>query len=309
MRKSSGLNVILDQWLKSCTRNKKISRNTIAIGIVILDRLRATCPLKRSEIVSAGGEVVGSRAGLYKLLLKYGIPERYLKEVTTRQAHQDGQRLLDELGYGEILTHLSKRQIEQELSAGIKELQGRALEWLAREHLKVPCDRQDSPSAWVHAILEEAKGRSGGKVEQHLVGAKLEQRHPKIPIPNHPGHAADAPTARFGDFLIGDTCYHVTATPALPLLKKAASNLKSGLRPVILVPREQVARAIHLAETQGIESRVMIVAIEEFLAVNIVEMSEGHEQFFVATLKSIIEKYNRRLEEVETDLSLKIELQ
>jgi hypothetical protein len=266
-------------------------------------------PLERADILSAGGEIAGSRAGLYKILLKYDIPEKFLKEVTTRQAHQDGQRLLDALKYGKILAARSQAERDAAISNAITTLQAKAQQWLGRQHLKIACDRQDSPSAWVHTILEEAKGRSGGKVEQHLVDAKLEHRHPDIEIPNFPGHAADASTARAGDFRVGDTCYHVTATPGLALLKKAASNLESGLHPVLLVPRDQVSKARHLAEEQEIESRTTIIAIEDFLALNIIEMSAGQQQSFVTTLRTIIEKYNRRLEEVETDMSLKIELQ
>src|SRR5882672_2970223 len=296
------LEKILDEWLVSCTRKGKISRNTIAIGIVILDRLRSESPLNKSEVLSSGGEITGSRAGLYKILAKYGLPEKYLKEVTTRQAPQDGQRLLASLDYGGVFEKLSRKQRDQALRQAIQKLQARAREWLARQHLKIPCDRQNSPANWVHSILEEAKGRSGGKVEQHLVGAKLEQRHPNITIPNHPGHAADIPTSRSGDFRVGDACYHVTASPTLSLLKKAMSNLVSGLFPILLVPSSQVAKAKHLAEAQGIDTRVEVFAIEDFLAQNIIEMSDGRQQDFAATLKSIIEKYNRRLEEVETDM-------
>jgi hypothetical protein len=309
MPKRGSLQSALNDWLATCTRRGAISRNTIAIGIVILDRLRATCPMERADILSAGGEIAGSRAGLYKVLLKYGISEKFLKEVTTRQAHQDGQRLLDALEYGKILAKLNQAERDTVICNAIGTLEAKAHQWLGRQHLKIACDRQDSPSAWVHTILEEAKGRSGGKVEQHLVGAKLEHRHPDISIPNFPGHAADASTDRPGDFRVGDTCYHVTATPGLALLKKAASNLASGLHPVLLVPRDQVAKARHLAEDQEIDARITIVAIEDFLALNIIEMSAGQQQSFVATLKTIIGKYNRRLEEVETDMSLKIELQ
>ena len=219
------LDKTLTEWLDSCTRNRKISRNTIAIGLVILDRLRIQSPLDKSDIVSSGGEIAGSRAGLYKLLVKYGLPEGFLKEVTTRQAHQDGQRLLDSLKYGRVFDRLSKKDRDRKLRGAINRLQEKAHAWLSRQHLKIACDRQNSPATWIHAILEEAKGRSGGKVEQHLIGAKLEQRHPNIPIPNHPGHAADVPTSRSGDFRVGDACYHVTANPSLSLLKKVATNL------------------------------------------------------------------------------------
>lgn len=175
--------------------------------------------------------------------------------------------------------------------------------------MQVKCEVGYSPGYWVSMILQENTPGSADIVEQHLVGAKLEQRHPNIQISNQPGHAANMSTSGSGDFQVGTTCYHVTANPSLSLLKKAASNLGGGLFPVILVPSSKVSKAKHLAEEQGIDARIEVFAIEDFVAQNIIEISEGQQQSFVETMRSIIEKYNRRLEEVETDMSLKIELQ
>src|SRR4029077_13847171 len=129
--------------------------------------------------------------------------------------------------------------------------------------------RQCSPATWIAAILNDAKGKSGGKVEQHLVGAKLERRHPDVPIPNHPGHACDMQTGRSGDFIVGTTCFHVTAAPSSAVVSKCAENTQSGLHPVLLVPREQAAKSRHLAEDKSIVNDVTIIAIEDFIAANI----------------------------------------
>jgi hypothetical protein len=42
---------ILNEWLESCTRNKKISRNTVAMGIVTLNHLRQACPITREVVI------------------------------------------------------------------------------------------------------------------------------------------------------------------------------------------------------------------------------------------------------------------
>ena len=99
---------ILREWLESCTRNGKIARNTVAMGIVVFDHLRRACPVSRAEVISQGGEVSGARSGLGKILESYGIPSGYLKEVTTRQGHQDGQRLFDQLEWGRLLAGLTE---------------------------------------------------------------------------------------------------------------------------------------------------------------------------------------------------------
>ena len=305
---SFNLLTALDNWLFSCTRNKKISRNTVAMGIVILDKLCETRLLRREDVVSPGGEISGARAGLPKILAKHGIPEKFLKEITTRQAYQDGQHLFEQLGYGKVLSTFNDAKRKQQLDAGLEKLRNLALAWLNRQHIQLACGRQCSPSTWIAAILDEAKGKSGGKVEQHLVGAKLEKRHPDITIPNHPGHAGDVQTGRAGDFIVGTTCFHVTAAPTSAVVFKCAANIQSGLHPVLLVPQGQVAKSRHLAEDKSLADNITIIAIEDFLASNIIELSKGRQSDFLNTLQGIIETYNRRLAEVETDMSLKIEV-
>src|SRR5260221_7135117 len=135
------LTKILDKWLLSCTRNKKISRNTVAMGIVILGKLQETPLLSRTMTVSQGGEVSGARAGLPKTLAKHGIPEKFLKEITTRQAHQDGQHLLEQLGYGKALAGLSDTIRAQQINTGLKKFRNLALEWLGRQHIQLACGR------------------------------------------------------------------------------------------------------------------------------------------------------------------------
>lgn len=301
---------LLTKWLKSCTRRNKISRNTVAVGIVVLHSLKQKCPLSRKDIITSGGEVMGSRGNrLREILGTYGIPSKFLKEATTRQAHQDGQKLLEALGYGEALSGLDPSKRVQVVDRLISELVRHADIWLGRQHLRVACNRQLSPLSWIKAILREAKGKSGGKVEQHLVGAKLQTRHPEVQVANFPSHAGDAQTQRQADFLVGTTAYHVTAAPGPDVIGKCKTNIDSGLHPVLLVPRDQIERCTGLAQGLGIENQVTINAIEEFVSMNIIELSTGESTNFIETLKKIIDTYNLRLEEVETDLSLKIEIQ
>lgn len=287
----------------------ELSRNTVAVGIVVLHHLRLHCPVEPSEVLSARGEIKGARSGLSAILGKYGIPASYLKEVTTRAGHQDGQRLLERLKYGAGLANIPVAARDRSLQEAIELLVALAHRWLNRQHLKVNCDRQLSPAAWIQGILGEAKSKSGGKVEQHLVGAKLAVRFPDEQVPNHPSHAGDVQTGRAGDFVLGSTCYHVTAAPGGHVVEKCKANLGAGLHPVLLAPRgEPVTKARHLAEDKGIADRITVLAIEDFIALNIIEMSMGEQREFVGVLRKIIEKYNKRLEEVETDLSLKIEI-
>jgi hypothetical protein len=299
---------IVAEWLKSRERGNRISRNTIAVGIVVLDHLRCQCPVSPDDLFSKGGELKGSRSGLQDTLERYEIPRKFLKEATTRQAHQDARVLAEKLEYGKGLALLDPASRERQLQKGSTLLAGYAHKWLGRQPIKVSCDRQQSPASWVSSILDKAKGKSGGVVEQHLVGAKLQQRHPGIAISNNPGHAGDAQTGRSGDFPLRDISYHVTATDGKEATERCKQNIEAGVHPVLLVPRRFLENARARADVVGILPRVSILAIEDFIAQNIIEMSTNQQQDFFSTLKAIIDEYNRRLEQVETDMSLKIEL-
>jgi len=299
---------IAKDWLKLCTRRGKISRNTVAIGIVVFDHLRRSCPVSRDEIISQGGEVSGARSGLKRILGDYEIPSSYLKEVTTRQGHQDGQRLLEQLQWGKKLGEIPPEERDHFLLECIEDLKKFADEWLKRQSLKLDVDRRQAPTTWVNLLIENAKGRSGGVLEQHLVGAKLARRFRHFSLPNHPAHAGDRQTERAGDFEISQMVYHVTSAPSRDLLHKCADNIKVGLHPVLLIPQEQESKARILAQDEGIDKELAIISIEDFVALNIIELAAEQSKDFYTVLKEIIEIYNRRLSEVETDLSLQIEV-
>ncbi len=298
----------LNRWLNSCTRGGKISRNTVAIGIVVLDHLRRACPVFRDQVISQGGEITGARSGLRTTLAKYDIPANYLKEVTTRQGHQDGQKLFDQFEWGKKLAELPDNEREELLLELIAVLKKLTNEWFNRQNLKFEIDRRKAPTAWINVIVTNAKGHSGGIVEQQLVGAKLARRFKAIAIPNHPAHAGDIQTDRPGDFTISTLVYHVTAAPSQNVLQKCAQNIRGGLQPILLIPREQEPRSRFLAQEEGIEQQLIIISIEDFVALNIIELATEESKDFFSVLKEIVEIYNQRLLAVETDLSLQIEV-
>ncbi len=91
-------------------------------------------------------------------------------------------------------------------------------------------------------------------------------------------------------------------------MERCRQNIGAGVHPVLLLPKRYVDKAGVYAEIAGIQNRISILAIEDFMAQNIIEMSTQQQRDFFSTLKAIVEEYNRRLEKVETDLSLKIDL-
>jgi hypothetical protein len=198
----------------------------------------------------------------------------------------------------------SGQGLRDELVRSIKDTEDR----LAGLPLKLQCDRHQSPAAWVDSILIAAELRSCGVVERHLVGATLQQRHPEIVIPNHPSHAGDVQTGRSGDFPLQSISYHVTVTDGKEAVERCRQNVGAGVHPVLLLPKRNVEKANVYAEIAGIQGRISILALEDFISQNIIEMSTQQQRDFFSTLKAIVDEYNRRLEEAETDMSLKIDL-
>jgi hypothetical protein len=225
-----------------------------------------------------------------------GAGTKFWLEILRAQLKQVDQEILRGRPSGQGL--------RDEMARTIKDMEDR----LGGVPLKPQCDRQQSPAAWIDSILAVAELRSLGAVERHLVGATLQQRHPEIVIPNNPGHAGDTQTGRSGDFPLEDISYHVTATDGKEAAERCKQNIEAGVHPVLLVPRRYLEKARVRTEIAGIEHRVSILAIEDFITQNIIEMSTNQQQDFFSTLKAIVDEYNRRLEEVETDMSLKIEL-
>ncbi|MCC7206869.1 MAG: DUF4928 family protein, partial [Anaerolineae bacterium] len=231
-----------------------------------------------------------------------------LKEATTRQSHQDARRLLDELEWGNGLSRMSSSGRDEAIRGMIGILTEHAQDWLTRRNLDLVIDRRHAPTRWVNLILEEAKTRSGGVVEQHLVGAKLARRFQNVNVPNHPAHAADVQTERLGDFQLGNVVYHVTATPSRGVIQKCADNVKMGKAAILLVPGDQETKARTLADYEGIGQQLAVISIEGFVALNIIELAMDEQKDFFTVLKEIIAIYNQRLRAVETDLSLMIEV-
>jgi hypothetical protein len=287
-------------------------RSTMVAGLAALDTLGEKCPLSEGDVFSkeGSGEIRKARgSSMRALLAKYDLPINYLADgATTRGAAGKTRQLLNKINYGQPLTAYKVEQRSAIVQAMIEVVVEEIKAFFRKQRIKVPIDRQGSPVNWVETILTSAHSKSAGRVEQHLVGAKLQTRHRAIEIPNFSGNAADAQTERAGDFVIGASVYHVTTAPSLALIRKCKDNLLTGSLPVVIVPRDKVGVANSHAEAEGIQTRISVIGIEDFLALNIIEMSNDAQGQFIDKLREVLQEYNRRIEEAETDQSLKIEI-
>ncbi|MBI4333863.1 MAG: DUF4928 family protein [Chloroflexi bacterium] len=300
---------VFAEWLESCRRGGTLARSTMAIGIVVLDHLRRECPTSKDKALSARGEVRGARSDLGGTLETYGIPRTLVRETADPQGHQDGLRLLEALDWGNQLLPLSAGERDALLSSLIAALATPANLRPKRQNLKLLLDKREAPAAWVHTIMQTAADRSWGVVEQHLVGATLERRFKTAQIPNRPARPNDKQTSGEGDFPIRTLVYHVAANPRRNDMQKCRSDLAVGKHPVLIVPTDHENKTRVLAQDEGIDTQISLFSIENFVAFKIMHLAIEEKKKSFTVLKEIVEIYNRRLKEVETDLSLQIEIQ
>ena len=144
---------------------------------------------------------------------------------------------------------------------------------------------------------------------QHLVGAKLSLILPQGQFQIHGASVADTPTERSGDFVINNTIIHCTTAPGEPLIQKCRANISAGCLPVIITIFDRVKTAIDLATDVDLNGRIEVWDIQQFISTNISEHSMFDGTARNTKLADIIEKYNKIIDEVETDPSLRIEFE
>jgi hypothetical protein len=143
---------------------------------------------------------------------------------------------------------------------------------------------------------------------QRLVGAKIETALPDAKVKHNGFSVADAPTGRTGDFLIGDTVIHVTTAPSEALIRKCRGNLEQNLRPLIITTQSGAGGALALARNENIADRIDILEIEQFIATNVYEWTAFQHGKRAASVRQLVETYNRIIGMCETDPGLKIEM-
>ena len=147
-----------------------------------------------------------------------------------------------------------------------------------------------------------------GAMLQHLVGAKLDVVLGKGKIQHHGSSVADHSTERKADFQVEAVAIHVTTHPSEALVRKCASNLQAGLKPVIITVGDGVSGAAFLLKNSNLADRVDVLDVGQFLTANIYERSLFKAADCKITLSNLLERYNEIVASCETDPSLRIKL-
>lgn len=174
--------------------------------------------------------------------------------------------------------------------------------------MKITYDRTDTTWHFVRSILVCARAAGKpGVVANCLVGAKLQLRFPGLAIDNKSADADSRGYRQFGKFRIGETVFHVTTAPGLLLYEECRTNINAGLKVYLLVSEASVVGARQNAEDISAD-RITVNSIENFVSQNIDEISHFDPQEQRSQLAALLALYNERVDAVEPDKSLMIEI-
>ena len=300
-------------WYQSVANQRSTfpPKGTIGGALVVLERLRDNPDLDIRKHTAPGGSQIAGVGGsaVQRILSRYGETRRFLSEGgrTNRGLRGSIDQLLATLadsGFGE-LTH------EQRLSA-IDKLQTFLVDEVRRWHGTQRLAPKYVPTRpiwyFVSDLLEMAHDRGAdGPVAEYLVGAKLQLRFPEHEVRNTSYSTADAQPGVFGDFDVGDTVFHVTVSPMPALYEKCVDNLNDG-KMVYIVTLFSLVQATVMAANRHEPGRIAVTSVEGFVSQNLDELSEFTADESKSQLKSLLEIYNKRVDDVESDRSLLIKL-
>ncbi len=297
--------------LNQVKQNNGPARGSIATALVVLGRLLDNYNLDFDNHVAKGGTQIkgASRAAEANVLSLFGEERIFTKEGgrTNRGGPSEIKSLLLSLKTLN-LELVSEEERKNTLLSMLSFLVERVKDYHNREKVKLVFNPTHSTWHIIHNLLESTlSSGKAGYIAQHLVGAKLQLRFPGITVSNESGSTADVQTQRPGDFLIGHTAFHVTVAPMPPVFDKCLQNISSGYKPVLLVPDGKLIGARQIAE-QISRNQIAVESLESFISQNINEIGVFDKERITTSLQDLIRIYNERIDVVETDKSLMIEL-
>lgn len=297
--------------LKVVKANNGPANGSIATALVVLNRLMTEYDLDFNAHVAKGGMQIKGAGGtaVATILRSFGEERPFAKEGgrTNRGGPSEVKALLIMLKRLN-LEAISEAKRNDKLYSMQSFLVDRVKDFHNRQKIKLTFNPALSTWYIIHNLLLTATSEGkAGYVAQHLVGAKLQLRFPNITVSNESASTADMQTKRPADFVIGHAAFHITVAPMSAVYEKCKHNISQGYKPILLVPDSKLVGARQNAE-QLSEQQIAVESIESFVSQNINEISNFDKNNLTIKFKDLIAIYNRRVDEVETDKSLMIEL-
>jgi hypothetical protein len=309
----------LSKWYEAQRNsNGNVHSNVMCAGLYMTEFLAMHFPLEKNDFSTKSQVKSASGSQAQKLLAQHGEERKFTSEGgRTSRATLDHAISLARL-FNDRGTKLGLGDLDQSERVAVAAYLQRWFvdrvreDYFGRRRIEADINPDSPVRTAVAALIEAGRLRGGntaGAVAQHLVGAKLKIRFPQADVNIESYTTADAQTGRAGDYQIGHTAIHVTMSPSEKLFsERCADNLRHGYRPRVLVPDNRVAAASQLAANCELAERVAIQSIEDFVGTNIEEIGGFSRDGVRECLRELLVEYNSRIEQGESDKSLKIEI-
>lgn len=287
------------------------AKGSIAGALVVLERLKKNFDLSIDSHTARGGSQISGASGaaVRSILETFGETRTFLEEGgrTNRGLRGDIAKLLIAIDES-LLGNLIKPQRNRILKELQQFLVEKVREFHELQRLQITYDL--SKTTWQSICDWLDKAREGGKegpVSQYLVGAKLQLRFPDLKIGNESFSTADKQLGRHGDFLLGNTVFHVTSSPTPALYEKCRRNLSDGLKVYVLVRNRDVVGTKQNAEHTA-AGQIVVESVETFISQNLDELCAFSDEQRRAGFRRLLETYNQRVDAADINKSLMVEI-
>lgn len=299
------------------SRHEFTEKGPLCVALAVTDYARSKgLPLSADDLVTQGSRGGGQVRGLGKTKVQSILQRHEILRVLADEGGRTSRGSLNNMRtYVNFLNGL-----ETDNSADLIAIEAywidRVRAFFAAKPFNIKLDDSRGLRHLVRDILDQANFRQKdspgvhyvGAVLQHPVGAKLDCALGAGVCSHNSFSTADAPRDRVGDFSVGEVSIHVTTTPGEAVIERCRENLHDGYKPVIITLQRGVIVATGLAENRGLEERIDIFEIEQFIASNLYESGEFRAKGWKDAINCLIDDYNAIVESVETDPSLRIEI-
>jgi len=291
-------------------KNGLVAKNWLLILLRVLDAIRSVpIKLQEDDIYTYDYTLTKSRTGAIRALLKkYGFPPNLGMSdegVTVRGA--PALRIFRYIDGGGVIADRSPEAREALILEAIELVRAEVLRIFEQKPIELLAHQVEQTGIFVAAILQAVENRSQGRVEQALVGAKLQLRFPDEDIPIIHTFAGDRQTKRDSDYQVGNIRVIVSATPKDNHFKSAALLADQKYDVMMIVTEGTVARTKTRIKDQGYRGKVTVLTVDDYVTSNMKEIAQNLDVTAREMCLKLIAEYNRRAVR-DNDISLQVVL-
>jgi Domain of unknown function (DUF4928) len=282
-------------------RGKKtgaVPRSWLLVLLRIFDQLGdADHALTDDDLYTYDYTLKKSRANaIPELLRKHGFPVQLgmgHEGITTRGA--PGLRVFRAIEGGAVLDGRSKEERKALIKEAIEILRLELSHTIGQKPVKLEENVFQDSGDFVGALLRAVENRSNGRVEQALVGAKLQLRYPTEVITAHPTFAGDAQTGRECDFATGNMRVIVSVTPKDPHFDSALFFAREGRQVFLVVGEKAFSAARRRIAQEKANGPVRVSAVQDYVAGNMAEIARDRKITPHEMCIELVTEYNKRI--------------